>query len=169
MDTNSASAIAAWWGAIVATLLGLIKFHQWWTQDRPKFSIRLYRGDVLSQETDQQGYPLKKENIFIEIVNDGKDVVIQKVCIEEYPRRAGSFQSEYKWTVFYDYSDYNESSFELGTGKLWRGSATPDFTDRYNQTVDKSNVFVTIYHAGKKSPYRQKTPVLIETQSKPVG
>jgi len=168
MDTNIANAIAAWWGAIIATLLGFITFHQWWTQDRPRFSIRLYRHDELSEETDEQGFPLKEENVLIELVNDGKDVVIQKVCIEEYPRRTASFQSEYEWTVFYDW-DSGQNSFELGTGRLWRGSATPDFTDRFNQTRDKSKVFVTIYHAGKKSPYRHKTPVLIEAKSKPVG
>lgn len=145
-------------------MLGVIKFHQWWTQDRPKFSIRLYSDDARSSEADAQGFPRKEGNIFIEIVNDGKDTVIQKVCIEEYPRSSGSFPYNYEWTVFYD-PDFGEKSFELGNGRLWRSSATPNFTDRYNQTTDKNNVFVTIYHAGQNSPYRHKTPVLIEPKS----
>jgi|GEM_PF-3629693 len=161
MDWNAVNATAAWWGALVGTALGIIKVHQWWIKDRPRFSIRLYVDNVLSTKTDTYGYPLLEGNVFIEIVNDGRDVVIQKVCVEEYPRRVGALKAEYEWSAFHDMS-YGDEAFHLGQGKLWRSPATPNFIDRYNDTKDKSRVFVTIYHAGLKSPYRQKTPLFIE-------
>lgn len=115
----SASDIAAWWGAIVATMVFGLDIFKWWKAG-PKIIVRA--NPNMQMVSSGQGLEPEK-NIFLEVVNNGdKLTTVTHVIIHHYKS---------KWSVICKKPNgqavvplpgpMQKLPFELEPGKRWTG------------------------------------------------
>lgn len=138
-----ANTLAAWWGAVVATLVAVYNIYTRFADLRVDLDVRVYHKPERAPGIQTWDVTI------VEISNKGKvATTIRKVLIEDM----GSSPVE-RWAKVD--CEGKPLPFDLKTGEHWTGIADNDLTERIVTKIN-DGVFVSIHHAHSKTPFRVK-------------
>jgi len=144
---DNITVIAAWWGAVLATILAIFEFYKRWKDESIDFSIKVSRYFRLPRSS---GYV----PVHVEVVNRGKRTVnIREVLIEDRSKcisQSDTVQGEL-WTAFNSFEEPLPRTLE--TGRLWIGESEIDITELLVSSLGP-NIFVSVYHSHSDHPIR---------------
>ncbi len=139
--SDQSSAVVAWYGAIVATIVGGYQIYRLWASERTSFTVRIFKSWAGSPDTQYW------ETINVELINVGKATTLKRVTLE------------FKLNDEEVESDFRSSNFDLNlarpfpTHDIWFGTSEYDLSEELPK-LNGSNSKICVYHSSSKKPKR---------------